>query len=344
MSLRVGKSSAIPILLILFLACSLSPAFARQDTTGGVTGTVTDSSGAVMPGVTVTAASPIMQGTRTAVTNARGQYRFPSMSPGTYRLTYELEGFSTLVREGIVITIGFTATLDVKMAVAQMSETVTVSGAAPVVDAVDPNIKNSFNSEVLQSTPNARDIWSVIAEAPGMTVTRFDVGGSTAGTQTGYTSYGVSDQNRVQIAGVNTTEGTGSAGYYYDYGAFDEVSLGTSNAADAQVATPGVNLNAVLKSGGNQVHGATYFDYENESLQGNNIDEELKNQGVGAGARMLRYLTANFNAGGPIKHDRLWYFAAVNYQAIVTSATGWPIGAPGTGPETGPTSRTSPTS
>ncbi len=329
------RRPAVPMVLAVFFVCSLtSTVFGRQETTGGVTGTVTDTSGAVMPGVTVTAASPSMQGSRTAVTNERGQYRIPSLPPGRYRVTYEIAGFANVVREGI-ITIGFTATIDVQMAIAGVSDTVTVSGQAPVVDAQSTNIKNSFNAEMLLTVPNARDIWSVIAEAPGMTVNRFDVGGSSAGTQTGYTSYGTSDQNRVQIAGVNTTEGTGSAGYYYDYGAFDEISLGTSNAADAQMPVPGTVVNAVLKSGGNEVHGNSYFDWEGDSLQGNNVDARLKGLGVGTGARMLRYLTANFNLGGPITRDRLWYFAAINYQGIRTSATGWPIGAPGTGPATG---------
>jgi hypothetical protein len=320
------------VLLIAFFSLAGSLAHA-QDTTGNITGTVTDASGAVMPGVTVTAASPILQGTQTAVTNPRGQYRVPSLPPGTYKLTFELSGFATMVRQGIAISIGFTANVDVQMALQGVSETVTVSGQAPVVDAQNTNIRNAFNAELLQTIPNAKDIWSVIAEAPGMTVTRFDVGGSTAGTQTGYTAYGSSDQNRVQIGGVNTTEGTGSAGYYYDYGAFDEISIGTSNAADAQMPTPGVNLNAVLKSGGNEVHGTSYFDYENESLQGNNVGSRLKSLGVGGGARMKRYLDGNFNMGGPITRDRLWYFTSIRYQEITAAATGFPVDAPGTGPD-----------
>src|SRR5262245_44738677 len=111
-----------------------SAARASAQTSGSINGNITDSSGAVLPGVTVTGKSDAQMGVQTSVSNTQGIYRFPSLTPGTYQLTYELPGFAIVVREGIVVNLGFTATVNVQLAVAKMQETVTVSGVSPVVD------------------------------------------------------------------------------------------------------------------------------------------------------------------------------------------------------------------
>ena len=193
--------------LFMVLVVLAAPAGA-QEVTGSINGAVTDNTGSVLPGVTVTVTGPNLLGTQTAVTNERGQYRFPALPPGAYRLSYELQGFGTLVREGIRVALTFTATVNVQMNVAGLEETVTVVGQSPVVDRQSSGVQNTFTSDLLKSIPNSRDMWSLIAEAPGMTVTRFDVGGLTVGTQTAYQAYGTQGQNRVQFDGVNTTEGT----------------------------------------------------------------------------------------------------------------------------------------
>ena len=272
---------------LAFVALALCAVPAAAQTTGSINGGVADNTGAALPGVTVTAASPALMGVQTAVTSDRGAYRFPSLPPGTYRLTYELAGFANVLREGIVVNIGFTATLNVQMQLATLQETVTVTGVSPLVDVTNSNVQTNFTQEALQNLPNARDIWSLMGQAPGMMVTAFDVGGSRAGTQTGFSAFGYSGQVRVQVDGVNTTEGTGAAGFYYDYGSFEEVQLGT-DGNDASAATPGVQLNAVIKSGGNQFRSDIYFDYENEHLQGDNVDEGLKNLGIGTGTKILK--------------------------------------------------------
>lgn len=300
---------------------------ASAQTTGSINGTVTDNTGAVLPGVTVTATSPVMMGVQTAVTNENGAYRFPSVPPGTYRVAYELAGFSNIVREGIVVNIGFTATVNVQLQLASLQETVTVSGASPLVDVTNSNVQTNFTAEMLANLPNARDIWSLIGEAPGMMVTRFDVGGSRAGTQTDYSAYGYSGQVRIQIDGVNTTEGTGAAGFYYDYGSFDEIQLG-GDGNDASAATPGVQLNAVIKSGGNQFRGDAYFDYENKSLQGHNVTDRLRRLGIGEGSRILTYYDPNISAGGPIKRDKVWYFGSVRNQRTGRTQSGFPVEEP----------------
>jgi hypothetical protein len=313
------------VLAAVFVLFSTTAAFAQ--TTGSVNGTVTDNTGAVLPGVTVTATSPAMMGVQTAVTNESGVYRFPSLPPGTYRLSYELAGFTNVVREGIIVNIGFAATINVQLQLASLQETVTVSGQSPVVDVTNSNQQTNFTLEQMQNLPNARDIWSLIGQTPGMMVTAFDVGGSRAGTQTGFSTYGYSGQVRIQVDGVNTTEGTGAAGFYYDYGSFEELQLGT-DGNDAGAATPGLQLNAVIRSGGNQFRGDVHFDYQNKDLQANNIDDRLRNLGVGSGTQILKYYDPNIAAGGPIKRDKFWYFGSFRNQQTGVTVLGFPVEDP----------------
>jgi len=301
--------------------------FAQGPTSGSINGTVVDNTGAILPGVAVSVAGPALMGTQTTHTNEQGQYRFPALAPGAYRLTFELTGFTTVTREGILVSIGFTATVNVQLNLASLQESVTVTGVSPVVDIQNTNVQNNFSTELLKSIPNARDLWALIAVTPGTTVARFDVGGSMAGTQTGYSAYGLSSQVRVQVDGVNATEDTGGTGYF-DYGAFEEVQIGT-DSNDASMPTPGVQLNAVLKSGGNTFKGEIYTDYENESLQSRNVDDRLLRLGVGEGTRITSYYDPNINVGGPIKRDKLWYFLSLRNQHIGTTVTGFPVEKPG---------------
>ena len=131
----------------------------------------------------------------------------------------------------------------------------------------------------------------------------------------------------MQVDGVNTTEGTSAAGFYFDYGAMAEVQFGV-DSNDASMPVPGVMVNTLLKSGGNQFRGDIYFDYENQHLQGTNVDDRLKRLGVGQGARMLKYFDPNGSYGGPIKRDKLWFFTSIREQKIVTTVTGFPVESP----------------
>src|SRR6202007_1455270 len=179
-------------------------------------------------------------------------------------------GFNTLKRENIQISMGFTATVNVELAVASLQETVTVTGDSPVIDTSSTRVQQNFKLEALQEIPNSRDLWSLLALTPSVTMGRIDVGGNRAGTQTGYTAYGFSGQNRVLVEGINTTEGTSGAGFYVDYGSFEEVFLGTI-AQGAEMPTPGVQSQMLGKSGGKKFPGGVYKDFENNSMQTNNI-------------------------------------------------------------------------
>src|SRR5476651_388994 len=129
-------------------------------------------------------------GVQTSVTDTGGYYRFPALPPGSYTVTYELPGFNTLKRENIQISMGFTATINVELGVASLQETVTVTGDSPVIDTSNTRVQQNFKLEALQETPNSRDIWSLLAVTPSVTMGRIDVGGNRAGTQTSYTAYG----------------------------------------------------------------------------------------------------------------------------------------------------------
>src|SRR5437762_2161655 len=213
-----------------FIAMTSGPALAQSvgETTGEINGKVTDATGGVMPGVTVTIASASMQGVRTVVTNEEGTYRFPAIPPGEYKIQYELAGFSTVSREGIRVGLGFTATVNAELRVASLTETVTVSGQSPVVDITSTKTATNFDAKELASIPSARDFWAILAAAPAVQMQRIDIGGSAAGTQTGYSTYDTkSDQHRPMVEGIVNTEGTNAAGFYYDYGSVEEVSVTT---------------------------------------------------------------------------------------------------------------------
>jgi hypothetical protein len=174
-------------------------------------------------------------------------------------------------------------------------------------------------------------MWSLIGVAPGFSLNRFDVGGSTAGTQTSFTSYGVSGQQRVQMDGVNMTEGNAATSAYTDYSAFEEVQMGTSGN-DASMPSPGAQVNFVVKSGGNMFHGDFYQDYENSNFQGTNISPSQFARGAGTGTRITSYRDTNGDVGGPIKKDKLWFFTSFRRQQVGTTITGYPVDKPGTGP------------
>jgi hypothetical protein len=303
------------VLVMGALMLAVAPAFAQgggASSTGSISGQVVDDSGAVLPGVTVTATSPAQMGAPTAITNEEGIYRFPSVPPGEYKLTFELAGFSTLVREGIRVTVGFNAGVNVKLGVATLQETVTVSGESPVVDTTATRIQTNFDQQQLASLPNARDMWSLLAASPSITLNRVDVGGSTAGTQTTYFAYGYSGQNRPLIEGINTTEGTAAAGFYLDYGSFEEVFIGAAGNS-AEMPNPGVLTQFVSKSGGNNFSVNVYYDYENEKIQSRNLaaDQIQPNTAIRPdGNRLTGYYNLNLGVGGPIIRDKIWFFGA----------------------------------
>jgi hypothetical protein len=311
--------------LFTLAVCLFIPVGLSAQTLGTITGVIKDASDAVLPGVTVSATSPSSMGIQSSVTDTGGNYRFPALPPGTYTVTFELPGFNTLKRENIQISMGFTATVNVELAVASRQETVTVTGDSPVIDTSSTRVQQNFKLEQLQEIPNSRDLWSLLAVTPGVGMSRIDVGGNRAGTQTGYTAYGFSGQNRVLVEGINTTEGTAGAGFYVDYGSFEEVFLGTIGQG-AEMPTPGVQSQMLGKSGGNKFQGEFYTDYETngmigENIQGNVDPKFLYDPATNPGGAIRihsnetsKYRDTNINVGGPIKKDKVWWYFSYRNQ------------------------------
>lgn len=297
---------------------SVLPATA-QEFRGRVNGVVTDNSGAVLPGVTVTATSPALIQAQVVVTGEDGAYRLIALPAGVYELTFELTGFQTLKREGIRVVINTTLSVNAELPVATLQETVTVTGESPIVDTSTTAVGTNFTKELLTEIPNARDIWAAMAQAPGFQVTGFDVGGSHTGTQTGFLTYGVSQQNTTRIEGVNTTEGASANAGYFDFGSFEEFQLGgAGNMADQDV--PGASLNITVKSGGDRFSGLFYADWEGDSTISDNVPNVFKQANqrdtngffrrtpLARGNAIDRQYDVNGNVGGPLWKGKAWFF------------------------------------
>jgi hypothetical protein len=310
-------------LLSIVAVLAAGPAFAQgaAGSTGTIQGQVVDESFAALPGVSITATGTAMLGAQTTTSGPEGNYRFLGLPAGTYKLVFEMPAFGRVVRDEVRVGIGFTASVNVAMKVKAMSEEVTVTGESTPIDTAATRVQTNFDKGMLESLPNARDMWSLLAETPAVTLNRFDVGGSTAGTQTTYVAYGNGGQNRPLIEGINTTEGTSASGFYFDYGSFDEVIVGTAGNS-VEMPSGGVVTNFIGKSGGNQFHGELYYEYENKDVQATNVSDDQLARGfanlpgsvikaLGLSRQQANTLTSykNFNAsvGGPVLKDKLWW-------------------------------------
>ena len=319
--------------LWLVVSCvSLSYAQAVTSGTGAINGRVTDNSQAVMPGVTVTITSPSQMGARTAISDADGMYRFTAVTPGDYVVQFELAGFSTIRNEDIRVSLGFTATVNAEMKVATLSESIVVTGQSPVVDTSATSIGNTFDAKQLSALPTSRDYFSLLAQSPAVQMARIDVGGSTNGTQQGYTVYGTSGQVRVIFEGINATENTGAFGNYPDVGGMEEVQMNTA-AHSAEASTPGVQTQFISKSGGNQFRGTFFGGYSPESWQAYNIDEDQIARGLTGGGgldpedvnRLSSYQDVNVGFGGYVMRDRLWWYGSYRHQDIKARFVNFPV-------------------
>ena len=321
-------------LALLFVLSFASLSFAQAVTsgTGAINGRVTDTSDAVMPGVTVTLTSPQQMGARAAVTDADGTYRFTAVTPGDYVLLFELAGFSTVRNEGIRVSLGFTATVNTKLQVASLQESVTVTGQSPVVDTSATTIGNTFDAKQLSALPTSRDYFSLLAQSPAVQMNRIDVGGSTNGTQQGFVVYGTSGQVRVIFEGINATEATGAFGNYPDVGGMEEVQMNTA-AHSAEASTPGVQTQFISKSGGNQFRGTFFGGYSPENWQAFNIDADQIARGLAGGGgiaaqdvnRLSAYQDENVGLGGYVIKDRLWWYGSYRHQDIKARFVNFPV-------------------
>jgi hypothetical protein len=296
---------------LLALVLLALPASVHAQST--LTGVVKDTSGAVLPGVTVEAASPVLiEKTRSVATDESGGYRIVDLRPGVYTLTFTLEGFAPVKREGLELPSNFTMTVNADLRVGSLEETLTVTGAAPTVDVQNTTKSQVLNRETLDAIPTGRTIQGMGQLITGVTLNIPDVGGSRAMQQTYMTTHGLGpSQTTVQVDGlmVNGLDGDGAVQNYFNSSMSQEMVYTTSGAA-ADVSGGGVRLNMIPRDGGNVTSGSLFGGYQNKSFQTNNLTDELKARGLKSADGIDKLWNVEGSFGGPIKKDKIWFFTS----------------------------------
>lgn len=317
---------------IAALGCVLLPSAAQAQS--AIAGVVKDSSGAILPGVTVEASSDVLiEKTRSVITDGEGAYRIVDLRPGTYSVTFTLPGFQTFKRDALDLPANFTATINADMKVGALEESVTVSGASPVVDT-SSNVKSQvLNREVLDAVPSAKTIQSLGQLVVGVNLSSPDVGGSRAMQQTYFAVHGVgASGTMVTVDGLitNGTMGDGAVQGYHNEAMIQEAVYQTAGGA-AETITGGLNMNLVPKDGGNRFSGGFKFAKSPQSWQGDNLTDDLRALGVTGVDRIANFYEWNVEQGGPIAKDKLWFFVAVRkarYDKPIANTFVTPAGVP----------------
>ena len=300
-----------------------------QGQAGGIAGVVRDSSGAVLPGVTVEASSPaLIEKVRTVTADGQGRYQIVDLRPGTYVVTFTLPGFSTIKRDGVELTSGFTATVNAELRVGAVEETVTVTGEAPLVDTQNVVRLSAASREAMDVLPTDRNFVSFAAMTPGVLVTgvRQNVGGSIPETGMNLVVHGSrASDSLVTVEGMPIINGGGTGGLMYgnylNNALAQEITFQTdSHNAEFERAT--VYSNFIPKEGSNQFRGSFLSRYAGEGWQSDNLSDEQIAQGLRSGNRINRIWDVNPAAGGPIVRDRLWVYASYRHWGTYNTVAG----------------------
>jgi hypothetical protein len=320
---RVISAFAVSALLLLASLAEAQSAAGRAS----ISGIVRDTSGAVLPGVTVEASSAsLIEKTRAQTSDDGGRYRVVDLPAGTYEVTFTLPGFSTVRRQGILLEGAFAATINIEMGIGQVSEVVTVSGESPIVDIQNAQQQVVINRDALTQLPIARDWFSVASLVPQMVTSGTQDVGGLNGTRAIVMNFsdngGRGTEGRLQVDGLSTggnrTNGTGSGVFLPDITNAQEVIVVASGGLGSAEAG-GPVINVIPRSGGNTPSGSFYYNFSNDSLQGNNITRELREQNpalASAAGNILKTQDINGAFGGPIKKDRIWYFGGLRHTIL----------------------------
>src|SRR5258707_15436186 len=298
-------------LFIALVSVIVLPTVARAQSAIG--GTVKDASGAVLPGVTVEVASDVLiEKTKTVSTDGQGQYTIVDLRPGTYTITFSLQGFNTFKREGLELPSNFTATINADMKVGALEESVTVSGSSPVVDVQSNQKTQVLSRDVLDAVPTGKTIQSLGQLIVGVTLTSPDVGGSRAMQQAYFAVHGVGAAGAIVTVDGLLTNGNmadGAVMAYHNEAMIQEAVYQTAGGT-AETITGGLTMNLVPKDGGNRFAGALKYGKSPSQWQGDNLTPRLQSLGVSAVDKIDNFYEFNVEEGGPIAKDKVWFFGA----------------------------------
>ena len=291
----------------------LAPSVAAQVHLGRIDLIVEDTTGAVLPGASVTASGP--EDRADVFTDVQGEAHLLRLPPGTYEVRVELPGFSAYLDTGVQVRAAASTPMVATLEVGRLDETITVTGLAPIVDPRRQSTDTHVTLEELQEIPSARDPWVVLQTIPGVIVDRVNVGGAESGQQSIYMAKGAgSNENTWTLDGVVITDmAFPSSPTYWDFDQFQEMRISTGGA-DVRNQTPGAAVDVVLKSGSNRYHGSVRGYFANEAMQRNNLSPELADAiggETGRGNRMEQYRDSGFEVGGPLIRDRLWAWGSL---------------------------------
>src|SRR5438477_7336109 len=308
------------ILGFLTAVCSLlliSATASAQNANGSVVGVVKDASGAVLPGVTVEAASPVLiEKSRTAVTDGQGLYRIVDLRPGVYAVTFTLSGFSTLKREGLELTAGFTATVNSDLKVGEVAETITVSGETPVVDLQNVRQQTTLSRATLEALPTSGRISQLVNFIPGAVIGNpvwQSVGGLDERANA-FSAHGGRFGDNAPIIDGLVQRLQGGAIFVFNQSTFQEVSVETGGISADRISG-GVQMNIVPRDGGNTFSGSFSTSHTMPSLQADNLNDELRARGLSFSSSLKKHYDTGGAFGGPILRDKLWFFAGSRFGA-----------------------------
>jgi len=294
-----------------------------------IAGAVRDTTGSVLPGVTVEASSPaLIEKTRSVVTDGAGQYRIVSLRPGTYTVTFSLPGFTTIRRDGIELVGDFTATVNADLRVGSVEETITVSGSTPLVDVQSLTKQTVLTREVLDQLPSSHTIEAAGVLTPGVTGSGLvgnngrDVGGTTGLQQPSLTFrgtiYSVTRWDSFHLSNLTVNGAGGGTSFYVNAASAQEIAY-SSGADSIDMQFPGLYVDLVPKDGGNRFNGYLFSDFTHLPWSAINLDSDLQARGITNVSRVYHISDFNPGVGGPILRDKLWFYAAYRYQAVDVS-------------------------
>ena len=298
---------ALVATVMVVLACA---DIARgQTVSGSLFGTITDPGGNRLPGVTVTVSSPqLITGQEARTSGEEGTYRFPNLPPGTYTVAFELTGFQGLNREGIILLAGQSLPVDAELKLAQVEETITVTGAEPIIDTRNSALVNIADAATLQNVPTDREFTKILNLMPGVTDARYYF------APVNNVHGGTTRQNVYSLDGINTDDPLQSVtSMMLPVDAFQEVQMNTAGISAEFGDASGAVFNFVTKSGANDFHGGANTYYQGKNTQSNNLSDDLRRQGLTVGGGFEHLYDSGVLLGGPIKRNKIWFFGNYRY-------------------------------